>query len=382
VRRQRSTLRIRQIGHRRIRHNASMTALLDAYQVSASVDGEVLLAPVTAKVSAGTALAVLGQNGSGKTTLLRIFAGLLRPTFGTVSLGGSHLDERCRDTRRAISPPIGSHAYATDLTVREQLRFIATSWGIIGTAADDRADSALEQWGIPALSRRFAHELSSGQTQLFALATAFNRPFDVVILDEPEQRLDRGRLALVTGILAVCGAAPNPTASNVTTADVAAPAAIATNATPWGWLALSFQAVTTSAPAVWSTMTLVIALVTMSAIPLLLDNVSAPVALAQSRRWQTTGMLLTTGDAAAAVWRIPGAASTRATGCATRARTRPVHPSTAGPSARAPSRTRSPRRPQRSFSEASAPGWPVWPARSGPAAQHPSPGGFCSPHSS
>ncbi|WP_308466269.1 ABC transporter ATP-binding protein [Rathayibacter soli] len=183
-----------------------MTALLDAHQVSASIDGEVLLAPVSAHVSPGHALAVLGQNGSGKTTLLRILAGLLRPTSGTVSLGGSrpnatYPDERRRDTRRAISALIGLPAFATDLTVREQLRFIATSWGIIGKTADDRADSALEQWGISALSRRFTHELSSGQTQLFALATAFIRPFDILILDEPEQRLDRDRLALVSSAI-------------------------------------------------------------------------------------------------------------------------------------------------------------------------------------
>ncbi|WP_308466270.1 hypothetical protein [Rathayibacter soli] len=91
---------------------------------------------------------------------------------------------------------------------------------------------------------------------------------------------------LATGVLAV--------------ADLPALAFVTTNATPWGWLALSFQAATTSAPVIWPAAAMVIALVTAGSIPFLLDNVSAPKALAQSRRWQTTGMLLTTGDAAAA----------------------------------------------------------------------------------
>lgn len=174
-----------------------MPSLLEAHQVAATVDGEVLLAPVSAQIIPGQVLAVLGQNGSGKTTLLRILAGLLHPTSGTVLIGNRRLDERREDTRRAISSLIGLPAFATDLTVREQLRFIATTWGMIGTVADERADIALHQWGISALSHRYSHELSSGQMQLFALSVTFIRPFEVLILDEPEQRLDDNRLELV-----------------------------------------------------------------------------------------------------------------------------------------------------------------------------------------
>ncbi|MEO8907012.1 MAG: ATP-binding cassette domain-containing protein, partial [Microbacteriaceae bacterium] len=77
-----------------------MTVLLEAYQVSASIDSEVLLKPATLSLTAGAALAVMGQNGSGKTTLLRIAAGLLRPSSGTVSLSGRPVDERRTQTRR------------------------------------------------------------------------------------------------------------------------------------------------------------------------------------------------------------------------------------------------------------------------------------------
>ena len=52
-------------------------------------------------------------------------------------------------------------------------------------------------FGLTALGARFPHELSSGQTQLFGLALVFVRPFDVLLLDEPEQRLDPGRVELL-----------------------------------------------------------------------------------------------------------------------------------------------------------------------------------------
>ncbi len=170
---------------------------LEARSVSASIDSEVLLAPVSFAVPAGTALAILGANGSGKTTLLRIISGHLRPTAGAALLDGRPVDERNRTARRAISARIGLPAFARELTAHEQLRFIATTWGRTGSTATDAADATMQQLGISELRNRFVHELSSGQTQLLSLATALVRPFDVLILDEPEQRLDAHRRHLV-----------------------------------------------------------------------------------------------------------------------------------------------------------------------------------------
>src|SRR5690606_27230680 len=53
--------------------------------------------------------------------------------------------------------------------------------------------AALEVFGISSLANRFAHELSSGQRQLVSLAVTFARPANILLLDEPEQRLDPQR---------------------------------------------------------------------------------------------------------------------------------------------------------------------------------------------
>ncbi|WP_309615330.1 ABC transporter ATP-binding protein [Salinibacterium sp.] len=174
---------------------------LEARAVSASVDSEVLLAPVSFAVKEGEAIAVQGQNGSGKTTLLRILSGQLRPTSGHVYVDGEPIDERARAIRRMISARIGLPAFARELTAHEHLRFIATTWGRAGSAATDAADATMAALGIGDLRNRFVTELSSGQTQLLSLATAFVRPFEVLILDEPEQRLDAARRALVASVV-------------------------------------------------------------------------------------------------------------------------------------------------------------------------------------
>jgi ABC-type multidrug transport system ATPase subunit len=184
-----------------VRQPISIASRLEARAVCASIDSEVLLAPVSFSVSQGTALAIQGPNGSGKTTLLRIISGQLRPTKGEVLLDGRLLDARRTDARRAISARIGLPAFARELTMHEQLRFIATTWGRIGSTATDAADSAMKDLGIDDLRNRFVNELSSGQTQLLAVATALVRPFDILFLDEPEQRLDAHRRNLVAAAL-------------------------------------------------------------------------------------------------------------------------------------------------------------------------------------
>ncbi|MFC4222959.1 ABC transporter ATP-binding protein [Lysinibacter cavernae] len=174
-----------------------MATMIEAANVSVTVDGQSLLAPVSFTVDEGQALAVRGANGAGKTTLLRTVAGFQRPSTGSIRLSGTRVDEKNRAIRREVCALIGFPAIAPDLTLREQLRFIASSWGILGSSADEAADGVLAELGIDLLAQRFVHELSSGQTQLFSLATALVRPSAVLILDEPEQRLDADRRGLV-----------------------------------------------------------------------------------------------------------------------------------------------------------------------------------------
>lgn len=160
-------------------------------------DGNVLLLEATGAVPAGTVLALTGANGSGKTTLLRVLAGLLAPTAGTVSIAGRAPDERDRGFRAALAALIGPPQTARDLTVAEHLQFLAATWGTPAAVAAAQAEALLEELAITSLGARFPHELSSGQSQLVALALTLARPSKVLLLDEPEQRLDAERLELV-----------------------------------------------------------------------------------------------------------------------------------------------------------------------------------------
>lgn len=167
--------------------------------VSVSIDHQPLLAPTSLSVLPGQAVAVRGRNGSGKTTLLRVLTGAQRPSTGTALVFGEPIDVRNMLFRRRLAALLGAPPLARELTVREQLRFIAASWGI--ERVDATADALLDSLGIAHLGTRFGQELSSGQLQLFTLAMTLIRPADVLVLDEPEQRLDEERRGLVARVL-------------------------------------------------------------------------------------------------------------------------------------------------------------------------------------
>jgi len=171
--------------------------MLDAREVSVSVDGATLLGPTSLSVDPGECVAVLGPNGAGKTTLLRVLSGRLRPSGGIVELRAASLDERRREVRREISALLEPPAMYPDLTLREHLAMIAAAWSSESALAPGLGAAALEAFGLEALRDRFPHELSSGQRQLTSLALAFARPANVLLLDEPEQRLDASRRELV-----------------------------------------------------------------------------------------------------------------------------------------------------------------------------------------
>lgn len=164
--------------------------VIEVDEVAVVTGGVTLLRPVSVFVSAGEALVVRGRNGTGKSTLLRVLAGIRRPSTGEVRISGAPVAERDRTFRRRVAAMIGLPPLAPDLTVADHARLVAATWFDDPTHAEHVARENIARLGLQTLGERFPHELSSGQTQLFGLALALSRPFEVLILDEPEQRLD------------------------------------------------------------------------------------------------------------------------------------------------------------------------------------------------
>ena len=146
-------------------------------------------------VDAGEIVLLAGPNGAGKTTLLRLVAGLVPLRSGSASVFDIDLAVDRRSHRRRLSL-IGHSTFCyDDLTVIENLRFAARAAG----ARDEAANSAATSFGLGAIADVRHTRLSAGQRRRLALAVAFAREPELLLLDEPHAGLDaQGRDLLDT----------------------------------------------------------------------------------------------------------------------------------------------------------------------------------------
>lgn len=173
--------------------------LLSIAGLRRSFGGAEVLSGIDAEVRLGEAVAVTGPNGSGKSTLLRCAAGSDRPSAGTIRLCGQPLRERDPQVRRSIAAVLDDVDFFAGLAVAEHLALLMSAHG--DAAPDSHAAGLLEEAGLAGAADQLPASLSSGQRQRLALATCFARPRQLVLLDEPEQRLDHAGRHWLTGRL-------------------------------------------------------------------------------------------------------------------------------------------------------------------------------------
>jgi len=171
-----------------------MTAALTTSALSKTYGDAPALEPVDIEVAQGERVVLLGHNGSGKTTMLRLVAGLLEPTGGSASVLGYPVGSM---EARAATAYLGDQpVFYDDLSVWEHLEYIAKLHG-----HDDwegHATDLLET--VDLLDRRddLPTTFSRGLRQKAAIALAFIRPFELLLVDEPFVGLDRtGRDAML-----------------------------------------------------------------------------------------------------------------------------------------------------------------------------------------
>jgi ABC-2 type transport system ATP-binding protein len=166
------------------------SGLLTATGLLVGYGGTPVCAAVDLALAAGRALAVVGPNGAGKSTLLRTLAGLLPPLAGEVRLAGSPVDEREAGFRRDVAAVLDDDAFFAALTGREHLLLTARGHGVADP--EDVVAGEVDAFGLADRIDALPSALSSGQRRRLALAAAFVRPARLLLLDEPERRLDTG----------------------------------------------------------------------------------------------------------------------------------------------------------------------------------------------
>ncbi|WP_062104327.1 ABC transporter ATP-binding protein [Bacillus niameyensis] len=147
----------------------------------------------------GERIALVGQNGSGKTTLIKLLMGLYKPTDGRILVEGSDLEKINLSTWRKRCTAIFQDFHKYHMTVKDniaigQIEKIGDAEQITRAAIAAGADEMIQELSNgyeTLLGKEFGgQELSQGQWQKVAIARAYIRDADLLILDEPTSALD------------------------------------------------------------------------------------------------------------------------------------------------------------------------------------------------
>ncbi len=132
----------------------------------------------------------LGPNGSGKSTTIRMLCGLLTPTEGSATVLGVEVP----GDEQLLKPKIGymtqKFSLFGDLTVRENLQFIAEIYSFPARDRKRRIEELLSNYDLVEQSKQFAGTMSGGQKQRLALACAVLHHPELLLLDEPTSAVD------------------------------------------------------------------------------------------------------------------------------------------------------------------------------------------------
>ena len=139
-------------------------------------------------VRRGEIFGFLGPNGSGKTTSIRMLCGLLRPDSGEGTCLGYDIVRDTKAIKREVGYMTQRFSFWEDLTIRENLRFVARMYGM--RDARGKVRQALDQLGLSERGNQLAGTLSGGWKQRLALAACLLHEPQLLLLDEPTAGVD------------------------------------------------------------------------------------------------------------------------------------------------------------------------------------------------
>jgi ABC-2 type transport system ATP-binding protein len=145
---------------------------------------------VSFHVERGEVFGLLGANGAGKSTTFRMLCGLLPVTEGSVRVAGLDLRHAAAAARGRIGYMSQKFSLYGNLSVRENLRFFSSAYGLSGARQREQMDRALDEFELTAVVEAASLDLPLGHKQRLAMACALMHEPEILFLDEPTSGVD------------------------------------------------------------------------------------------------------------------------------------------------------------------------------------------------
>src|ERR1017187_3508266 len=161
---------------------------IDVHGLSKSFGGREVVHDLSMQVKRGTIYGFLGPNGSGKTTTIRMLCGLLTPDAGHGTCLGFDIITQSDQIKHYVGYMTQRFSLYQDLSVRENLEFVARLYGLRDPVKAARA--MIERIGLGGREEQLASELSGGWKQRLALGACTLPGPQLLLLDEPNAGVD------------------------------------------------------------------------------------------------------------------------------------------------------------------------------------------------
>lgn len=148
------------------------------------------LSDITGVIPKGEIVGLVGPDGAGKTTLIRLIAGLLKPTQGTITVGGYDTIKDAEAVHYLTGYMPQKFGLYEDLTVMQNLTLYADLRGVLGKERKATFERLLSFTGLAPFTNRLAGALSGGMKQKLGLACALVKKPMLLLLDEPSVGVD------------------------------------------------------------------------------------------------------------------------------------------------------------------------------------------------
>jgi ABC-2 type transport system ATP-binding protein len=161
---------------------------IDVEGLTKSFDGRVVVKDLSMQVKRGTIFGFLGPNGSGKTTTIRMLCGLLTPDSGHGTCLGFDIITESDKIKRRVGYMTQRFSLYQDLSVRENLEFVARIYGMPDPKKATR--EMIARLGLKGREEQVAGDLSGGWKQRLALGACTLPNPELLLLDEPTAGVD------------------------------------------------------------------------------------------------------------------------------------------------------------------------------------------------
>ncbi len=167
---------------------AASDIAIDVKGLTKSFDGRVVVRDLSMQVKRGSIYGFLGPNGSGKTTTIRMLCGLLTPDSGEGTCLGYDIRTEAAEIKNHVGYMTQRFSLYQDLSVRENLEFVARIYGLDAPAKSAR--EMIERLGLNGREEQLAAQLSGGWKQRLALGACTLPSPQLLLLDEPTAGVD------------------------------------------------------------------------------------------------------------------------------------------------------------------------------------------------